>query len=44
MMKAGGAVKRAELVKMFGQLSISNASTRELTEKEKEVALKGDKG
>ena len=35
MMKAGGAAKRAELVKAFGDLSISTAKTRELTKYEK---------
>ena len=31
MMKAGGAAKRAELIKAFGDLSISTTKTRELT-------------
>ena len=44
MMKAGGAAKRAELVKAFGNLSISNTKTRTLTEQEKKVAMKGDTG
>lgn len=44
MMKAGGAAKRAELVKAFGNLSISNTKVRELTEQEKRVAAKGDTG
>ena len=35
MMKAGGAAKRAELVKAFGDLSISTTKTRELTKYEK---------
>ena len=34
-MKIGGAAKRAELIKMFGELSISSAKTRQLTDKEK---------
>ena len=34
MMKAGGASKRAELIKAFGDLSISTAKTRELTKYE----------
>lgn len=44
MMKAGGAAKRAELVKMFGDLSLSSTKVRELTEKEKKVAKEGDTG
>lgn len=44
MMKAGGAAKRVELQKMFGELSISSVKTRELTEKEKKVAVEGDTG
>ena len=44
MMKAGGAAKRAELVKAFGELSISTTKTRALTETEKKVAAKGDLG
>lgn len=31
MMKLGGAAKRAELIKAFGELSISKTKTRELT-------------
>lgn len=31
MMKAGGAAKRAELIKAFGDLSISRAKTRDYT-------------
>jgi len=34
MMRAGGAAKRDELVRMFGELSVSSAKTRKLTEKE----------
>jgi hypothetical protein len=44
MMKAGGAAKRAELVKAFGDLSIASTSKRELTEQEKKVAKSGDMG
>ena len=44
MMKAGGAQKRAELVKMFGDLSISTAQTREYTEQERRIANQGDIG
>jgi hypothetical protein len=44
MMKAGGAAKRAELVKAFGDLSISQTKVRDLTEKEKKVAKDGDIG
>lgn len=44
MMKLGGAQKRAELIKAFGDLSISNAQTRDLTEKERKVAERGDIG
>jgi len=44
MMKAGGAQKRAELIKAFGELSISSTKTRALTDKEKQVASKGDTG
>lgn len=43
-MKVGGAAKRAELIKAFGDLSISQSKTRELTEKEKKVAREGDTG
>ena len=43
-MKAGGAAKRAELVKAFGELSISTTKTRALTDTEKKVATKGDIG
>jgi hypothetical protein len=32
MMKVGGAAKRAELIKAFGDLSISQTKTRELTD------------
>jgi hypothetical protein len=38
MMKAGGREKREELVKAFGNLSISNTNVRAFTEKEKRVA------
>jgi len=44
MMRLGGAAKRAELVKMFGELSISNTKTRKLTENEQQIARFGDKG
>lgn len=44
MMRAGGAAKRAELIKAFGDLSISNSKTRALTEQEKKVAKQGDIG
>jgi len=44
MMKAGGAAKRAELIKAFGELSISTTKTRALTDQEKQVANKGDTG
>jgi hypothetical protein len=44
MMKAGGAAKRAQLVKDFGEMSISTTKTRALTEAEKRVAAKGDIG
>lgn len=37
MMKAGGAAKRAELVKAFGDLSISKAKTREYTDAESKI-------
>ena len=43
-MKVGGAEKRAELIKAFGDLSISKTSARELTDKEKKVARDGDTG
>ena len=44
MMKAGGAAKRAELIKAFGDLSISSTKIRDLTDKEKRVAKDGDTG
>ena len=44
MMKAGGAAKRAELIKAFGEMAISTTKTRELTEHEKKIASKGDAG
>jgi hypothetical protein len=44
MMKAGGAAKRAELVKAFGELSLSTTKKRDLTEAEKKVAKDGDIG
>ena len=44
MMKAGGAAKRQELIKAFGDLSISTTKKRELTEHERKVAMKGDTG
>lgn len=44
MMKAGGAAKRAELIKAFGELSISSSKARDLTEQEKKVAKHGDTG
>jgi hypothetical protein len=31
MMKLGGAAKRQELIKAFGELSISTTKTRDLT-------------
>ena len=34
MMRIGGAAKRAELIKMFGELSISTTKTRKLTDNE----------
>ena len=37
MMKAGGAQKRAELIKAFGELSISTTKTRELTKFENQI-------
>ena len=43
MMKAGGATKRKELQRMFAELKITGANTRELTDKEANVAQKGDK-
>jgi len=42
MMKAGGAQKRAELVKAFGEMSISATKTRQLTEAEQKIAQRGD--
>ena len=36
-MKAGGAAHRAELIKKFGDLSISQAKTRDYTATEKQV-------
>jgi len=44
MMRLGGAAKRQELIKAFGQLSISTTKTRDLTAQEKKVATKGDTG
>lgn len=44
MMKAGGAAKRAELIKAFGDLAISTAKTRDYTDHEKKIANKGDIG
>ena len=44
MMKLGGAAKRQELVKAFGELSITSTKTRDLTAQEKAVAKKGDTG
>lgn len=44
MMRAGGAAKRAELIKAFGDLSISASNTRALTEDEKKKAKHGDIG
>ena len=44
MMRLGGAAKRQELIKAFGQLSISATKTRQLTDQEKSVAKKGDIG
>ena len=41
-MQAGGAQKRAELVKAFGDLSISTTKTRELTNQEAKTANEGD--
>lgn len=43
-MKAGGAAKRAELIKAFGDLSISRAKTRDYTNAEKQVINDGDAG
>jgi|TARA_B110000285_G_C15036455_1_gene569539 hypothetical protein len=44
MMKAGGAAKRAELIKAFGDLSISTTKTRELTKYENQINERGDIG
>ena len=44
MMKAGGAAKRAELIKAFGDLSISRTKTREYTNAELNVIKEGDTG
>ena len=44
MMKAGGQAKRNELIKAFGDLSITQTKVRDLTVKEKEIAKKGDIG
>ena len=44
MMKAGGAAKRLELIKAFGEMSISTTKVRQLTDKEKRVAAEGDIG
>ena len=44
MMKAGGAAKRAELIKAFGDLSISRTKTRDYTEAEASVIKGGDAG
>jgi hypothetical protein len=44
MMKVGGAAKRAELVKAFGDLSISTTKKRDLNDQEKRVARGGDLG
>lgn len=44
MMKAGGAAKRAELIKAFGDLSISTTKKRDLTDGERKVAKDGDLG
>ena len=43
-MKAGGAAKRAELIKAFGDLSISQTKTRDYTATEKQVIKGGDLG
>lgn len=42
MMQAGGAQKRAELVKAFGELSITKTKTRQLTDQEAKIAAQGD--
>lgn len=42
MMKAGGAAKRAELVKAFGELAISTCQAKELTAFEKRINERGD--
>ena len=39
MLKAGGAAKREELVKAFGDLNFTQTNTRELTDKEKQIAM-----
>ena len=44
MMKAGGAAKRAELVKAFGELSITSTKTREFSKFEKQINERGDAG
>ena len=44
MMKAGGAAKRAELIKAFGEMSISTTQKKELTAYEKRINEKGDIG
>ena len=43
VMKWGGAAKRAELIKMFSDLNISKAATRDLTSNEANIARQGDK-
>jgi hypothetical protein len=44
VMKWGGAAKRAELIKMFSDLNISKAATRDLSNNESNIAKFGDKG
>tara|TARA_B110000503_G_C7096972_1_gene392063 strand:- start:196 stop:342 length:147 start_codon:yes stop_codon:yes gene_type:complete len=44
VMKWGGAAKRAELIKMFSDLNISKAASRDLTSNETNIAKFGDKG
>lgn len=44
VMKWGGAAKRAELIKMFSDLNISKAATRDFSNNEQNIAKYGDKG
>lgn len=44
MLKAGGEIKRKELIAMFGEMSIEDKDRARMTEEEQKRAKEGEKG